>query len=461
MNQDHRTVTDIISSGTVNTHPYYGPGLTDNSRMLRPVVWCRQTEDKFISGKRVAKDREFYEPIIHPTAYLTQPVGVGSTIVYVDNARPFFNPKNENSVNVEFQKEITLKSEIVRSGAAATAIINDDTSQVTSIAISDGGSGYLTTPTVTVESPIGLGATLSATATASITAGVVTSITVSYGGTSEYNDYSVGAGYTSANPPLVLISPPTTSTVIENNTVSNYYGDQGVIVGFGTTTTGGNNQAVFQLFIPLDSPLRDNDITNPGLGNSALSGIQTGDYFVVKNSTVGIGSTTFATTRRDGTQIGVTTHFTLNDTYVGNNIDCVYQVSDYWDVQRYVTGHGYPSGITTYVRQVKANITGIGTIKFDVSTITFDSSYYKFDNSGGGTSFTGGISTNYSAFSPPTGRIGPDYFFGEFSWGKMVLVDRASATNSFDSYTDKGAVGITTGDNVIRTKKLKFKNYST
>ena len=110
---------------------------------------------------------------------------------------------------------------------------------------------------------------------------------------------------------------------------------------------------------------------------------------------------------------------------------------------------------------MKANITGIGTIKFDVSTITFDSSYYKFDNSGGGTSFTGGISTNYSAFSPPTGRIGPDYFFGEFSWGKMVLVDRASATNSFDSYTDKGAVGITTGDNVIRTKKLKFKNYST
>ena len=466
LNQDHRTVTDIISSGTVNTHPYYGPGLTDNSRMLRPVVWCRQTEDKFISGKRIAKDREFYEPIIHPTAYLTQPVGVGSTIVYVDNARPFFNPKNENSVNVEFQKEITLKSEIVRSGAAATAIINDDTSQVTSIAISDGGSGYLTTPTVTVESPIGLGATLSATATASITAGVVTSITVSYGGTSEYNDYSVGAGYTSANPPLVLISPPTTSTVIENNTVSNYYGDQGVIVGFGTTTTGGNNQAVFQLFIPLDSPLRDNDITNPGLGNSALSGIQTGDYFVVRNSSVGIGSTTFATARQDGSEIGFTTHF-INSTgvstvgdYVGNNIDCVYQVTDYHDTARYVTGHGYASGISTYVREVYANIAGIGTIKLDSSTITFDSSAYKFDSSGGET-FAGGIVTNYSGFSTPTGQIGPDYFFGEFSWGKMVLVDRASATNSFDSYNNKGVVGITTGDNVIRTPKLKFKNYST
>ena len=85
----------------------------------------------------------------------------------------------------------------------------------------------------------------------------------------------------------------------------------------------------------------------------------------------------------------------------------------------------------------------------------------KFDNSGGGTSFTGGISTNYSAFSAPTGRIGPDYFFGEFSWGKIVLVDRASATNSFDSYNDRGAVGITTGDHVIRNKKMKFKNYST
>ena len=311
-----------------------------------------------------------------------------------------------------------------------------------------------------------MGATLSATATASITAGVVTSITVSYGGTSEYNDYSVGAGYTSANPPLVLISPPTTSTVIENNTVSNYYGDQGVIVGFGTTTTGGNNQAVFQLFIPLDSPLRDNDITNPGLGNSALSGIQTGDYFVVRNSSVGIGSTTFATARQDGSEIGFTTHF-INSTgvstvgdYVGNNIDCVYQVTDYHDTARYVTGHGYASGISTYVREVYANIAGIGTIKLDSSTITCDSSAYKFDSSGGET-FAGGIVTNYSGFSTPTGQIGPDYFFGEFSWGKMVLVDRASATNSFDSYNNKGVVGITTGDNVIRTPKLKFKNYST
>ena len=131
------------------------------------------------------------------------------------------------------------------------------------------------------------------------------------------------------------------------------------------------------------------------------------------------------------------------------------------DTKRYVTGHGYASGISTYVREVYANVSGIGTIKFDVSTITFDSSSYKYDNSGGGTSFTGGISTNYSAFSAPTGRIGPDYFFGEFSWGKIVLVDRASATNSFNSYNDKGAVGITTGDHVIRQKKMKFKNYST
>ena len=429
--------------------------------MLRPVVWCRQTEDKFISGKRVGKDRELYEPIIKPTAYLTQPVGVGSTVVYVDNVRPFFNRKNENDVSVDFQKEITFKSQIARSGAAATAVVDDDWSQITSVVISDGGSGYLTAPEVTIQNPVGLGSTLRASATASITAGVVTSITVSYGGTAAYNDHSAGTGYTSANPPLVLISPPTTPTVLENDTVSSYYGDQGVIVGFGTTATGGTNQAVFQFFVPLDSPLRDGDITNPGLGNSALSGIQTGDYFVVRNSCVGIGSTTFATTRRDGTQIGLTTHFTLNGNYVGNNIDCVYQVHDYHDTKRHVTGHGYASGITTYVREVSGKITGIGTIKFDSSVITFDSTAYTFDNGGGGTSFTGGIFTNYSAFNTPTGRIGPDYFFGEFSWGKIVLVDRASATNSFDSYNDRGAVGITTGDHVIRHKKMKFKNYST
>ena len=464
LNQDPRTVTDIVSSSSVNTRPYFGPGLTSNSRMLRPVVWCRQMEDIFVSGKRVAKDRELYEPRIHPNGYLTQPVGVGSTVVYVDNVRPFFNPANENKVNTDFQKAVTLKSEITRVGAAATAVINDDTSEVSSVVISDGGSGYITAPEVSIESPTGLGATFRATATASITAGIVTSITVSFGGTS-----TSGTGYTSANPPLVLISPPTTPSVTENNSVVEYSGDSGVIVGFGTTTVGGQNRAVFQLFIPKNSPIRNDDITQPAIGTSAISGIQTGDYFVVRNSSVGIGSTTFATARIDGTQIGITTHFIPNtengnvstgETYVGNNLDCVYQVLTYHDTKTFVTGHGY-AGVTTVVREVSARVTGIGTVKFDSTDISFDAGSITFD-AGGGQVFGGGISTSYLNYpAPASGVVGPEYFFGDYSWGKIVLNDRVSATNSFNSFNDKGAVGIITGDQVIRTSKMKFKNYAT
>ena len=63
---------------------------------------------------------------------------------------------------------------------------------------------------------------------------------------------SVGAGYTSSNPPSVLISPPVSYE--EENTVGSYNGDSGIIVGFGTTTIGAgttNYQLIFDLHIPL------------------------------------------------------------------------------------------------------------------------------------------------------------------------------------------------------------------
>ena len=232
---------------------------------------------------------------------------------------------------------------------------------------------------------------------------------------------------------------------------------------------GGQNRAVFQLFIPKNSPIRNDDITQPAIGTSAISGIQTGDYFVVRNSSVGIGSTTFATARIDGTQIGITTHFIPNtengnvstgETYVGNNLDCVYQVLTYHDTKTFVTGHGY-AGVTTVVREVSARVTGIGTVKFDSTDISFDAGSITFD-AGGGQVFGGGIATSYLNYpAPASGVVGPEYFFGDYSWGKIVLNDRVSATNSFNSFNDKGAVGIITGDQVIRTSKMKFKNYAT
>ena len=95
---------------------------------------------------------------------------------------------------------------------------------ISSVDITDGGVGY-TTATVSFASTVGVGTTTQAFGSVIIgAAGTVTGIAIT----------SAGVGYTHTNVPSVLISPPT--YIEEVNTVSTYSGDQGVIVGFGTTT---------------------------------------------------------------------------------------------------------------------------------------------------------------------------------------------------------------------------------
>ena len=280
-----RTVSEINSTDFVTTNPYYGPGNTADETLIRPVVWCRQTEDRIINGKEVAKDRIHYEPRINPFAYLIQPVGVGTTIVSVDNIRPFFNPINENNISLDFQNNVTFISQETQVSASATAVVSG-LGTISSIVISDGGIGYVSAPTVTIQNPVGLGTTTRASATASITAGIVTSITMT----------GPGTGYTSV--PLVLIETPTFTK--ESNSVTTYEGDSGIIIGVTTTNVGVTTGIVLDLYIPEDSFFRD--ITVVGL--TTISGIQSGYYLSVYNSNVGDGVTSLDST---GAQVGVGT----------------------------------------------------------------------------------------------------------------------------------------------------------
>ena len=61
LQEDYRSVVDITSINTVDTNVYFGPGNTQDEGLLRPVVWCRQTEDKIINEKEIAKDRDLYQ----------------------------------------------------------------------------------------------------------------------------------------------------------------------------------------------------------------------------------------------------------------------------------------------------------------------------------------------------------------------------------------------------------------
>ena len=399
LQEEVRTVTRINSTDLVSTNPYFGPGNVSDRNLERPVKWCRQTEDKIINQIVIGKSRMLYEAAITPTSYLIQPVGVGSTVLYVDNVRPFFNPTNENDTSLAFQNSITIISQDNKVGASATAVVSI-AGTVTSIVISDGGVGYTTTPTVSISQPIGFGTTAAqntALASVTVSGGVVTGIAVTFG----------GGGYISTIPPQVLIESPT--LIKEINNVTSYVGDSGVIVGFGTTATG----ITFDFFIPTNSYLRDTSVVGSAL---TVSGIGTGDYFLVYDSNIGSASTSITSKDINNNTIGIGTNFVNN----------VYQVQSVSNVSVANTAIGIATvgTATTTIRRVNAIVSGISTI------------------------------SGYSGVGIGTTTIS----FGNFSWGKIVLLGR-SKENTYNFYGNVGVGGISTSAVVKRTLPLKFENY--
>jgi len=385
LQEDTRTATLIKSTDLIETNPYFGPGNTNDENLLRPVTWCRQTEDKIINEKEIGKDRMLYEPVINPVAYLIQSVGIGSTVIYVDNLRPFFNAQNENDTSLDFQKNITFISQNNKISAAATAVVSV-AGTISSIIISDGGGGYVSAPSVTIQSPVGLGTTQKASASSSITAGIVTTISVT----------GPGTGYTT--PPVVLIEPPSTGT--ENSGVQTYEGDFGIIVGISTTSVGiASTGLIFDFLIPRNSFLRNSSITGV-TGVTTISGIQTGYYFVINNSNIGYGVTSL---NASGQVVGVGTTF----------LDGIYQVASVPIAQTSAPGVG-----VTYVAKVTTSI------------------------------------SNYNGLL----GIGYSSFFGDYSWGKIILTSRNEEI-SYNSYTNNGYSGISSGTIVKRTSPLKYSKY--
>ena len=385
LQEDTRTTTLIKSSNVVETNPYFGPGNTNDETLLRPVTWCRQTEDKIVDEKEIGKNRMLYEPLINPVAYLIQSVGIGSTVIYVDNLRPFFNAQNENNITLDFQNNITFISQDTKISAAATAVVST-AGTISSIIISGGGSGYLSAPSVSIQSPVGLGTTQKANASSSITTGIVTSISVT----------GPGTGYTT--PPVILIEPP--SIGIEYSDVETYEGDFGTIIGISTISVGiASTGLVFDFFIPQNSFLRDSSITGLA-GVTTISRIKTGDYFVISNSNIGYGVTSLNASNQ---VVGVGTTF----------LDAIYQVASVSIAQTNAPGIG-----VTYVAKVTTSIT----------------------------SYNGLLGIGYSNF------------FGDYSWGKITVRSRNKEI-SYNSYTNNGYLGISSGTIVKRTSPLKYSNY--
>ena len=388
--QVNRIVTGITTSDSVTTNTYQGIGISTDPTLERPVTWKKQLSDVFVNNTAVTKDRTELEAGIRPTAYILNNVGASSTEVFVDSAVPLFNEVDDF---VESKQSVLILDRTVKTGAAATAIVSAG-GTITSIVISDGGSGYTSAPSVsigvtagigTIFAGIGITINTNATATSTISGvGTVSAITVS----------DAGIGYTNTNPPGVLIAPEAQT----DDTLSSvkYEGDFGIITGIGTTSVVGiaTTGLTFDLFIPLDSTLRDSSVMSTPITNS---GIQTGYYFVVSNSYTGTGITAYGDAS-GASPVGIGTSF----------IDNIYKVM----AVENVTGSAIGVGETT-LRRVTVSVS---------STI--------------------GVS------------LGSSERFGQYSWGRLHDFVRSDA-KAFTAITDDGVTGIITGPVIVRTRDLK------
>ena len=383
LDEDPRTVVGINTIDSVQTVTYSGPGITDNTTLSRPVTWCKQQVDKIINGQEVGKDRVEYEPLVYPTSYLIQPVGLGSTFTYVDSVRPLFNTYTESG-DRDFQNKIKIVSQDSTVGAKAEVGQIVSLGTIVDIKVTNPGIGYTQVPDVSIASPVNGS---KATATATLVGTAISSITIVDG----------GLGYTSENPPIVLIGEPT--LVGEEIEVDVYTGDYGNIVGLGTTSTGSQEQLYFDLYIPAGSFMRDANYVGSSV---TVSSISTSDYLTIFNTNVSIGDT-FASQNSSGATIGIGT----------TAVDNVYEVISAQRRDENVNGIG-----VTAIQRITVNVDKAGTFGFETQSE-----------------------------------------MGNYSWGKIQFGGRTTP-HTFEFYGTDGITGISTGGLLTRDAPLKYRDYT-
>ena len=409
--EDKRTVEDILSSDILLTNPYSGIGRLNDETIERPLMACKQTEDLFINGEYVGKDRRLYEPYIFPTTNLIQPVGIDTTVAWVEGTATFFDNKKENLAEKKLQQIQIISQDVTQVGFATVVI--SGLGSITSITISNPGTGYTFAPQIAIGPPAPGGTNATA------------ECTVANGSINVINVTNNGAGYTGSNAPYVNIEPPRVSR--EPIRQVQYDGDFGTIVSVANTNVGvGSTALELSLYIPHDSVVRNLGVNDSGLTTAGITGLVTSYYFTASRTNVGNGVTAFY---NDGNTLSIST----------DKFNNIFQVYDIDRTTESVPGIGVTDivKITTLVEYPIDLAENLGT--FDNDQETFDSTALTFDN--------GGEDNGY---------------FGNFSWGRINWHPTKSRKQplEFTSYHENGFVGISTSPFIRRTFPLRTKLYT-
>jgi hypothetical protein len=282
--QNSRTVTAISFSNKTQTDLYVDQGVDIvNDKTL---YWTKQNTDKIIDGNVISKSRDSLEPQIYPTARIIKDFTAESTELWVDNAE-FFNYENVD-VNQFECSGLVVSGEADPVGAAASATVSA-TGRITGITITNAGSGYFalgpagTTVQIEIAAPkkigVGIGSTAIASAVVSST-GTVTTPTVSFS----------GLGYTSSNPPRVIVEIPKPKVEFITN-ITNAQGFSGNITNISTCPGIGTDLAIQFILDPALAPFPNLSPGNPVYIFDTYVGRGVTSIYTNNTERIGIGTT--------------------------------------------------------------------------------------------------------------------------------------------------------------------------
>lgn len=134
--QNERTVTEILSRSSVRTPNYIERGIYEDLSILRVTDWTKQTRDLTIRGIDYYKSRPSYSPQIQPSSSLITGIGTTSQSIYIENSYLF-----KYDGITEVNTSVRVIEDIENSSAKAEAVVSAG-GTISSITITDGGSGY-------------------------------------------------------------------------------------------------------------------------------------------------------------------------------------------------------------------------------------------------------------------------------------------------------------------------------
>ena len=100
LNQDVRTVRELVARDTLLTNVYKGQGITDEPDPVRPISWTKQQDDRIIDGVVVSKSRDLYQGRVFPTTRIIRNLNSNHTDIYTDGgALAFRYTESPNATN--------------------------------------------------------------------------------------------------------------------------------------------------------------------------------------------------------------------------------------------------------------------------------------------------------------------------------------------------------------------------